>query len=110
MNEKALFCVHLSVQNKPAMIAITATSLRNKMRSYLERVSKSSETIFITRGASEEDTVVLMPMREYNSLMETAYLLSTEANRRSLEISIAQHSAGQTVPYNQEEVEKMLGQ
>lgn len=45
------------------MIAITVTSLWNKMRSYLELVSKSSETIFVTRGASEDDAVVLMPMR-----------------------------------------------
>ena len=91
------------------MDAITATALRNRMKSYLDRVSKSAETIFVTRG-NEDDAVVLMPMREYNSIMETNYLLSTEANRKALETSIAQLRAGQTVPYDQEEVERMLNQ
>lgn len=90
------------------MDAITETNLGDRLNHFLDRVSKSSETIFVTRGNNEE-AVVLMPVSEYNSIMETQYLLSSEANRKALEESIAQHKAGQTTPYNEEQVNRLLG-
>ena len=90
------------------MDAITATALRNSMKTYLDRVSKSAETIFVTRG-NEDDAVVLMPMREYNSIMETAHLLGSRANREAIERSVAQHKSGQVVPFTLQGEEETPG-
>lgn len=67
------------------------------MKSYLDRVTKSFETIIVSRGVDENDSVVIMSLKEYNALMETNYLLSTSKNREWLEASIAQLKKGDVV-------------
>ncbi len=81
------------------MKAITITSLRNRIKAYLDEVIQSGETIIVARNNSNDDAVVLMSLREYNALKETEYLLSSEANRSALEKSISQLDAGKTIAF-----------
>lgn len=89
-----------------ALTAVTATSLRDKLKSYLDRVSSSMETLIVSRGSNERDAVVIMSIETYNALTETNYLLSTQANRDRLEASMAQFHAGKVVAKGLDELEK----
>ena len=74
------------------MDAITYTDLRQNLKTYMDKVIKNSDPLIITRKNNEN--VVLLSIDEYNSLMETNYLLSNEANAEHLKKSIAQHKSG----------------
>jgi len=58
----------------------------------MDTVYQNSSPLIITRKNNEN--VVLLSIDEYNSLVETNYLLSNEANAEHLRKSIIQHKAG----------------
>ena len=74
------------------MDAITYTDLRQNLNAYMDKVIQNHDTLVVTRRNSEN--VVLISVDEYNSLIETNYLMSNETNMKHLMKSIAQHKAG----------------
>ena len=57
-----------------------------------DRVLNNHEVVSISKES--EQTVVMLEAKEYNSLIETLYLLSNSANTNRLREGIAQHQQG----------------
>ncbi|MBN8821889.1 MULTISPECIES: type II toxin-antitoxin system Phd/YefM family antitoxin [Spirosoma] len=64
------------------MQVVNYTEFRRSMKAKLDQVSDDGDTIIINR--SENKNVVLISLREYNSLKETLHLLGSEKNRNRL--------------------------
>ena len=73
------------------------------MRAYFDLVSQSLEVIIVPRNNNDDDAIVIMSIKEYNSLKETEYLLSSESNRKRLQESLDQWKSKDTVSYSLED-------
>lgn len=91
-NNYVRYPVHLN-EKENSMIATNSTNLRAHMKEYFDRVTDGYETLVVTR--SNDANVVVMSQTEYNSLMETLYLIGDKANYDHLMRSIAQFKSGE---------------
>ncbi|RPD51496.1 type II toxin-antitoxin system Phd/YefM family antitoxin [Paracnuella aquatica] len=70
----------------------------------LDLVCDQNHEVVIRRGAGKD--VVLVSLKEYISIMETGYLMSTEANRMHLAKSILDVKEGRVRTINPDELWK----
>ncbi len=71
------------------MKVVTVSAFHSRMKKYLDCVSQSSDIIVMPRNGNDDDALVLMSLRDHNSILETAHVMSTKANRDNLDQAIA---------------------
>lgn len=77
------------------MDAITYTAARQQLAQTMNAVCENHAPVIITRQKAE--AVVMMSLSDFNSIQETAYLLSNPANAERLRASVADAEAGKLI-------------
>lgn len=81
------------------MQAVSISQLRGNIKKHLDSVTKSGDILIVPRN-TDEDAVVIMSLKEYNSLNETGHLLSTSNNSHRLKESMEQLQSKKTHKLN----------
>lgn len=76
------------------MLEVNVSDFSKDIKSYLDRVAKNFETLIINRG--KDDSIVVMSLDEYNSLVATNYELSSRKNEMRLDAAIEKLKGGKT--------------
>lgn len=74
------------------MLAVNYTTLRDNMKSYMDKVTDDYETMIVTRKNNKN--VVMMSEESYNNLMENIHVMGNKANYDWLMESKAQLEKG----------------
>ena len=74
------------------MFAVNYTTLRDNMKSYMDRVTDGYETMIVTRKNNKN--VVMISEEVYNNLLENAYIMGKQTNYDWLMESKAQLASG----------------
>ena len=85
------------------MNVTSISDFRKDAKKYFDQVIDDQDPLIITR--SDGQTIVAVPLDQYNSMTETEYLLSNPANRKHLMESISQLRRGKTIKKTIEELE-----
>jgi antitoxin YefM len=74
------------------MNVINFSEFRTHLKANLDSVSEDNEIVIINR--QKDNNVVLISLKEYNSLQETLHLLSSAKNRERLFLAIDRDNLG----------------
>lgn len=77
------------------MIVLNYSEFRTSLKKYLDEVENNQETLILKRGTGKG--TVIISLAEYNSIMETMYLLKSKKNADRIYESIQQIKAGKKV-------------
>lgn len=80
------------------MQAVSFSELRGHLKEIMDTSADQHEAIIIKRPRGED--MILMSQSDYESLKETAYLLSSEANAKHLRQSLRSLKAGKILHKN----------
>jgi len=88
--------VHIFVQtNEHYMLTTTITDFRKDIKNYINKVAENFETLIINRG--KDQGVVILSLKEYNSLIATNHELTSRKNEQRLDAAIEKISGGNGV-------------
>jgi antitoxin YefM len=76
----------------------TYSDFRQNLKKYLDDVFKSNSPLFVTRTKGEN--IVVLSESDYESIMESFYLLKSPKNAERLQRGIEQYQQGKTQPRN----------
>ncbi len=85
--------VYLYVFMIKIMQVLNYSEFRRHMKAKLDQVNNDHDVMVINRG--EGRNVVVLSLDEYNALTETAYLVSTTANRQRLHEALDRFERGE---------------
>ena len=77
------------------MDAITYTAARQNLAQTMDEVCENHTPVIITRQKAQP--VVMMSLADFNSIQETAYLLSSPVNAARLRASVADAEQGKVI-------------
>lgn len=60
------------------MLAVNYTTLRENMKSYMDKVTDDYETMIVTR--KDNKNVVMLSEESYNNLMENLHVMGNQSN------------------------------
>ena len=80
------------------MITVSLKKFKQDAKLFLDQSRKNREPIFLENNS---DGFVVLRLDDYNSLIETLYLLQSNANVKRLKESIQQADSGQLIPLEQ---------
>lgn len=80
------------------MEVLNYSDFRKNLKTVLDKTVDNHETVIIARSQNKD--VVLLSLQEYNSWMETMYLLRSENNRKRLLESIENIESGKFEEHN----------
>jgi len=85
------------------MKAITYSNARKNLRALIQNVCNNAEPTIIV-GSEDEEQAVLISLDDFQAMEETAYLLSSPANRAHLEKSLQEAENGKFVEFSIEDL------
>ena len=60
------------------MLAVNYTTLRENMKTYMDKINDDYETMIVTR--KDNKNVVILSEESYNNMMENIYVMGTKSN------------------------------
>jgi len=85
------------------MKAVTYSDAKKNLKALIQQVCKDSEPAVIV-GSRSKEQAVLISVEDFQAMEETAYLLSTPANREHLQRSLKQAAEGKLVDFRPEDL------
>lgn len=85
------------------MKAVTYSDARKNLKALIHQVCRDSEPAVIVSSRTKEQAV-LISLEDFQAMEESAYLLSTPANRAHLERSMKQAAGGKLIDYPAEDL------
>lgn len=86
------------------MLAVNYTTLRENMKSCMDKVTDDYETMIVTR--KDNKNVVMISEETYNNMMENIYVMGNKANYDWLMESKTQLESGKFSAHNLVEVDE----
>ena len=83
----------------------SSTDLRANLSAMMDKVNDDHEPLLVTRAKGKP--VVVISLEDYDQLDETAYLLSSPANRAALDRAIGESDPKKFVTRTMEQLEAM---